>query len=272
MGPKFIKINSAPLEEEVYVVANTSQLDGKEVSIKIKEKQAVIVAANADLTVLEAKENGNDITILKAVVDKGIAKIKIKLRPKADDTLKTWKEKLTGIKDGTYTYTFGSDNTTTTAEQKKRVAGIIVNRTRASLTALQKFAKADAIEKVLTKESYNKDEQITFDVYKTVTEYLWLEAECQGDTQKHTGEFLKRDGQYFEIGKGKCPRCGVLTMAELDLIFTSATAEKKTQLMNAFNLANTKFGLNTCQQKAHFFAQVREEVGTGINISEGEVY
>lgn len=31
--------------------------------------------------------------------------------------------------------------------------------------------------------------------------------------------------------------------------------------MNAFNLANTKFGLDSCQQKAHFFAQVLQEIG-----------
>ncbi|OXA71673.1 hypothetical protein B0A56_14015, partial [Flavobacterium columnare NBRC 100251 = ATCC 23463] len=35
------------------------------------------------------------------------------------------------------------------------------------------------------------------------TEYLWLQAECQGSIKKHEGEFLKKDGAYFEIGK-KC--------------------------------------------------------------------
>ena len=72
------------------------------------------------------------------------------------------------------------------------------------------------------------------------------------------------------VGQGKCPRCGILTLVELDQIFTNATKEKKEQLMSAFNQANSKFGLNTCQQKAHFFAQVREEVGTSIDIKEGE--
>ncbi|WP_310557025.1 peptidoglycan DD-metalloendopeptidase family protein, partial [Flavobacterium sp.] len=139
---------------------------------------------------------------------------------------------------------------------------------KAKLTELKKFAKVDAIEKALTKDAYNKDEEITFDVYKSVTENLWLKAECEG-TKKHEGEFLKKDGEYFEIGK-KCPRCGKLTIEELDLIFTSATKVKKEQLMNAFNLANTKFGLNTCQQKAHFFAQVRQEVGPSIDIKDGE--
>jgi GH24 family phage-related lysozyme (muramidase)/murein DD-endopeptidase MepM/ murein hydrolase activator NlpD len=204
LGAEFKKINSAPLEEEVYVVAKTFLLDGKEVTIKIKEKDAIVVDADADIPVTEAKENGVELTTIKATVENGIAKVKIKLRPKADEDLKTWKEKLAGIKDGTHTYKFGSDgNNTATAEQKKKIAGIIASKIKATLSGLRKFAKVDAIEKVLTKEVYNKDEQITFDVYKTVTEYLWLKAECQGDTKKHEGEFLKRDGEYFVVGKGK---------------------------------------------------------------------
>jgi len=99
---------------------------------------------------------------------------------------------------------------------------------------------------------------------------LWLKAECQGDIKKHEGEYLKKDGEYFVVGQGKCPRCGILTLVELDQIFTNATKEKKEQLMSAFNQANSKFGLNTCQQKAHFFAQVREEVGTSIDVKDGE--
>ena len=199
----FKKISSAPLEEEVYVVAKTFLLDGKEVTIKIKEKEAVLVGPGSDLTVLEAKENGAEITTLKAIVEKGIAKVKIKLRPKGDDTLKTWKENLAGVKDGTHTYTFASDNINLTPEQKKKVAGIIAGKIKDALVGKKKFAKVEAIEKTLTKDAYNKDEQITFDVYKAVTEYLWLEAECQGDTKKYEGDFLKKDGEYFQIGK-KC--------------------------------------------------------------------
>ncbi|WP_310557108.1 glycoside hydrolase family protein, partial [Flavobacterium sp.] len=73
---------------------------------------------------------------------------------------------------------------------------------KAKLTELKKFAKVDAIEKALTKDAYNKDEEITFDVYKSVTENLWLKAECQG-TKKYSVESLKKEGQYFVIGKTK---------------------------------------------------------------------
>ena len=32
---------------------------------------------------------------------------------------------------------------------------------------------------------------------------LWLKAECQGDIKKYEGEYLKKDGEYFVVGK-KC--------------------------------------------------------------------
>lgn len=204
LGPEYIKINNAPLEEEVYVVAKTVNLDGKEITIKIREKDAVLVAKDADLKVLEAKENGNEITELKAKAENGIAKVKIKLRPKSDEDLKTWKEKLKGIKDGTHTYTFGGDgNKTKTDEEKKKIAGIILKKVNESLSSQKKFAKLEDIVKALTNEVYNKGEKITFDLYKEITEYLWLKAECTGDVKKHEGEFLKREGAYFMIGK-KC--------------------------------------------------------------------
>ncbi|OOV19182.1 hypothetical protein [Flavobacterium sp. LM4] len=276
LGANYIKINNAPLEEEVYVVAKTFLLDGKEVSITIKEKEAVLGETDADLAVLESKEGGSDITILKAVVENGIAKVKIKLRPKADEDLKVWKEKLLkGKKEESYTYTFKSEETTITDDNKKEFAAIILKNAKEgkqgnTKIAAGKTAFVDDVEKALQKGTYGRGATISFDTYKTQAESLWLKAECQGETIKHEKEFLKRDGEYFVIGKGKCTRCGVLTLDELDLIFTSATKAKKEELMNAFNLASSKFGLNTCQQKAHFFAQVREEVGLSIDIKDGE--
>ncbi|MFB9110641.1 hypothetical protein [Flavobacterium gyeonganense] len=209
LGAEYKKINSAPLEEEVYVVAKTFLLDGKEVSIQIKEKDAVLGETDADLTVLEAKENGEELTILKATVENGIAKVKVKLRPKADEDLKVWKEKLLkGKKEEAYTYTFKSEKTTITDDNKKKFAAIILKNAKEgkqgnTKIAAGKTAFADDVEKALVSKDYISGDTISFDTYKTQAESLWLKAECQGDTLKHEKEFLKRDGEYFVIGK-KC--------------------------------------------------------------------
>jgi predicted chitinase len=77
-------------------------------------------------------------------------------------------------------------------------------------------------------------------------------------------------GAMWNQKKGECKRCKILTEDEMAKIFTKASKVDRDILRNAFNNANTKFGLDTCQQKAHFFAQVLEEVGLNINVKEGE--
>lgn len=279
LGANFIKINSAPLEEEVYVVAKTHLLDGKEVTIKIKEKETILIDADADIPVLEAKENGAELTTLKATVENGLAKVKIKLRPKADEDLKIWKEKLLkGKKEEAYSYTFKTE-TVITDSNKKQFATIILNNAKEGKQGNTKIetgktAFADDVEKALESQTYTSGSIIKFDTYKTQAENLWLQAECQGDTQKHEEEFLKRDGEYFVIGKGNCPRCEEeITLKHLEDIFgahssSKAFREEVVKYLNQFikQRENTDkpIHLNTCLRKAHFFAQVGAET-LGIN-------
>lgn len=62
-----------------------------------------------------------------------------------------------------------------------------------------------------------------------------------------------------------CPRCHAeITSAQLKTIFPGATDAKRDAVMAAFNDAFEKFAINTCHRKAHFFAQIREEVGGAI--------
>lgn len=92
------------------------------------------------------------------------------------------------------------------------------------------------------------------------------------DPIEATNKVLKVDGNDTKKNNEEaCPRCETLTADEMTKIFTGASASDKNTLRNAFNNANKKFGLNTCQQKAHFFAQIMEEVGLNINIKGGEV-
>ncbi|MDQ0595311.1 putative chitinase [Chryseobacterium ginsenosidimutans] len=283
LGPVMVRVNNAPLEEEVFVVAKTMLLDGKEVSINIREKEELLVAKDANLPVLEAKENGAELTTLKATAQNGLAKVKIKLRPKSDDTLKEWREKLSGKKDGTHTYKFGGTNKTATAEEKKKIAGVIANKIKDELAKNEKFPKADIIEKVLTKEVYNKDEEVTFDVFKKVTEFLWLKAECTGDIKKHEGEFLKKEGAYFEIAK-KCPRCEAeITVDEFKLMYPNVTqlfsrgtnsfgSPTIETFLKSLNKTLKEFKINTCVKKAFFLTQITKETGEFARADENLTY
>lgn len=69
---------------------------------------------------------------------------------------------------------------------------------------------------------------------------------------------------------GTCPRCKVLTKEELKLIFTTATDATIDEVVAAYNEVNVKLGMDTCQKKAHFFAQIREESGTSLTPHEAE--
>lgn len=69
-----------------------------------------------------------------------------------------------------------------------------------------------------------------------------------------------------------CPRCKILVREEVDQIFTEASEENKTALINAFNEGNKLFNIDSCLRKAHFFAQVLAEVGTSLNLNEPESF
>ncbi|MFV0531549.1 MAG: hypothetical protein ACK5MD_08930, partial [Flavobacteriales bacterium] len=69
-------------------------------------------------------------------IQDGLVKIPIHLRPKSDEDLKQWKEKLAkGKEDGTYTYTFAGQTSIPngSGDEKKRVAGIILNNSKNGL-------------------------------------------------------------------------------------------------------------------------------------------
>ncbi len=69
---------------------------------------------------------------------------------------------------------------------------------------------------------------------------------------------------------GKCQRCEKLANEELKQIFTSASETTLEQVVAAFNEVNIKLGIDTCQKKAHFFAQIREESGSKLTPHEPE--
>ncbi len=214
---KFEKIDSSALESDIYVFAKTGNLDGKEITILIQEKEELLVGANAALPVLkrddtveevQKSEDLEEITELKATIDEGTVSIPIRLRPKSDEDFKEWQDKIAkGKEDGTYTYTFGNTaGTTITAENKTKFAGIIAKNTNEGNLGNTKIedgkkAYADDVEAVLELKKYDQGNTINFPVFKKLVEKLWLKASAQGDEELHEKEFLNEsETSYFQIG------------------------------------------------------------------------
>src|SRR5690606_27452593 len=199
-----------------YLVAKAMLLDGKEATISIKEKDGIIKgSAEAVLPVLEITEahmnqtssnlevHGTEKTEFTGIIQDGMVKIPVQLRPKSDDDLKQWKEKLTkGKEDGSYTYTFAGQTSIPngSGDEKKRIAGIILNNAKNGLRGNPpiengKTAYPEEIENALTKEKYAQGETITFVLYKKQEELLYLRVKSKGQKQ-HDKEFLKQEGAY----------------------------------------------------------------------------
>lgn len=221
LGAEFKKVESTPLEDKLYLVAKTMLLEGKEVKIIIKEKDGLIKgSADAVLPVLEITEEqmeqkatsgeiaGTEKTEFSGVVKDNLVKIPIHLRPKSDEELKQWKEKINkGKEDGNYTYKFGGPTSIKNEAEKKSIAGIVLNNAKDGKRGNPKIeegktSSTEEIEKVLEIKAYKEGDTITFKLLKKVPELLYLNAKAQGEKQ-HEKEFLKKEGTYFQIGR-KC--------------------------------------------------------------------
>jgi uncharacterized protein (TIGR02594 family) len=69
--------------------------------------------------------------------------------------------------------------------------------------------------------------------------------------------------------KEKCPNCDKeITLKEMKEIFPDCKDEKRLkESMEAFNKYKKEFRMDTCWNKAHFFAQARIETGASLNIN-----
>lgn len=301
LGPEFKRVDNAPLEDKLYLVARTMLLDGKQVTISIKEKDGVIKgAAGAVLPVLEITEQqmeqkapagqvpGTEKAEFSGTVKNNMVKIPIHFRPKSDDELKQWKEKITkGKEDGTYTYTFGSNTNIADQAKKKSIAQIILDNAKKGNSKNPKIengktSSVEEIEKVLEIKNYEAGKTITFKLLKKVPELLYLHAKAQGEKQ-HDKEFLNKEGAYFQIGN-KCPRCEAkITVAEFQEIFpevkqlfykgtNSLNSPSLENFLEALNKTLKEFDINTCIKKAFFLAQISKETGFFARIDENLYY
>ena len=300
LGAELKKITSAPLDTKLYLVAKTagSGLSDKQATIIIKEKDGLIKgSAGAVLPILEISEEqmdqatpttgevpGTEKREFTGKIENGMVKIPVHLRPKSDDELKQWKEKISkGKEDGEYTYKFGGENKVTDENSKKRVAEAILKNSKNGNTNNEKIADGktayiDDIEKALEIKTYQKDQTIKFKLYKKEKELLYLQAKAKAKAKakgekQHDKEFLKADGVYFEVGN-KCPRCEAeITLKLIEDLYgvhsrSTAFRVEVVKYLNQYieQRKNTDkpIRIDTCLRKAHFFAQVGAET-LGIN-------
>lgn len=293
------KITTAPLDTKLYLVAKTagSGLSGKQATIIIKEKDGLIKgSADSVLSVVEITEaqmtedtsaegevKGTEKSEFTGTIENGMVKIPVHLRPKSNDTLKEWKDKiLKGKEDGDYTYKFGGPNNITKEEDKTRIAQIILDNAKkgnSNNTKIEdgKTANIDEIVKVLEIKSYAAGDTITFKLHKKIKELLYLNVKTTGE-KEHNKDFLKADGAYFEIG-GSCYCNRDISVTEFKTILKklreSESVSNTTDLFFADNCSvNDKtvegfvsglnkifkdYSINTCIRKIHFLAQIYHE-------------
>lgn len=81
--------------------------------------------------------------------------------------------------------------------------------------------------------------------------------------------------QIIMNGKGvktSCPNCNKLvTVDDMRDIFPNASQSKKQEVANAYNKYMFELDMNTCWNKAHFFAQAMIEGGETLNLKKGEI-
>lgn len=71
--------------------------------------------------------------------------------------------------------------------------------------------------------------------------------------------------------KSVCPNCNKdITVEDLKDIFTEATNEKLKIVADTYNSYMQDLDMDTCWNKAHFFAQAMVEGGKSLNLKEGE--
>lgn len=70
---------------------------------------------------------------------------------------------------------------------------------------------------------------------------------------------------------GKCPNCEKpVTADDLKTIFPNASEANRKIVAETYTKYMKDLGMNTCSNKAHFFAQARVEAGDALNLKEGE--
>ncbi|MBW1295647.1 glycoside hydrolase family 19 protein [Aquimarina litoralis] len=237
------KISSGTLGGDSYIIVKGFALKDKEATIEIFEKEPfLLMESETPLTVIQydslnAEEPNESVnkTELKATFDdRGEAVVKIKFRPKVEDpdtVFDGWKEKFKPIVETT------------------------TNETGAVETSIRPQPRPDDLDTTGSSTNYT--------IPNTV-DLLWLKVQVNGDKQKYEEEFLNESNSAYFVLSDCCS--APITLEQLKQIFTATSDADLNAMKDAFNEAFVQFSMNTCLNKAHFFAQVKQEVGNSVDV------
>ncbi len=304
LGPVMTKVSSDPLNTKLYLVADTQGMDGIPVKIKILEKDGLIqgspdaelpalklsVAQMEEDTTSESEEaEGVQQTQFIATVENNQIAIPIHLRPKKNEELTQWQEKIQkGVKDdATYTYTIENGFSIPDEAPKNRFAEIIAKNinqgtkfdrpqqgNNPKLSEGQKVYAEDVKAAFGANTEYGNGASISnIAIYKKSPELLYLKATPQPSDTLDEFFLNENENSYFVVGN-QCPRCKAdITLEQIEELFgvhASSTAFRTevVKYLNEFikkrRHTNRPIHIDTCLRKAHFFAQVGAET-SGIS-------
>lgn len=136
------------------------------------------------------------------------------------------------------------------------------------------------------KPASQKEEKGIWDsITETVTQRggeLWDWAESVGTAIKDKLPTLPTFGDKSPVvekpnknenkDEGGCPRCKIpVTAEQLKTIFPDATEANRKIVAETYTKYMKELGMDTCWNKAHFFAQAMVEGGKSLNLKQGEI-
>tara|TARA_R110000823_G_scaffold266883_2_gene386934 strand:- start:82628 stop:85018 length:2391 start_codon:yes stop_codon:yes gene_type:complete len=269
---KFEKIDSSALESDIYIFAKTGNLDGKEITITILEKEELLVGSDAPLPVLlrdheveesQASEDLQEVTELVETIDESYVAIPIRLRPSDDEDLEEWKNMMAGELEEEEDSDEGSEeqepetDTENDVPPPEPVTYTVQNGDILSIIAGNypgvSWQDIQAANNITNPTQIQPGQILIIPVNGVVpatnaegngtegeeaerqTVFLWLKVAAEGDEESHEEEFLnENDEAYFEIGN-KCSCDRGFTVSEMQTIIDTLRDEENATLFTAGN-------------------------------------
>jgi len=132
----------------------------------------------------------------------------------------------------------------------------------AAMKAWQKSIKDSTHKKAYVYLNVEADSSNSLYSVNRIAYYGTQGLVCSPDTK--VKNWLDVDEEWFKLTL--C--CGDITKSDLKGVFPSADDAKLGEVVSIFNEAYEKFFLDTCLRRAHFFAQLKAEVGNSIKTYE----